>query len=343
MAFKVEEVKDKDAWEKFILSIDDANFLQSWYWGDTNEAIGKKVFRLGYINESNILSGAMIAVLEEAKRGRYIAVSAGPILSDWENKELIRTWLGSLRQLARDNDCVFVRVRPQLISSDASKLTFKQLGFRSAPMHLEAELTSQLDLTQNIDRLLLSFRKNTRRGIKQAKKKGIKITSTKDAAAIEEFYDLQLDTAKRHGFVPFSKIRLESQFDAFSNSDHALLYSAHSADNELISQAVIVFYGSEASYHYGASSEIGRKEPGAYLLQWHAIQEAIKRGCTRYNFWGVVKEEETSHRFYGVSVFKRGFRGQDVEYLHAQDLVFNKLKYLINFTIESLRKRARKL
>lgn len=343
MDYKVEEVTSKKIWEDFVLSVPEANFMQSWGWGDTNEAIGKQVFRIGYHNQDGNLAGVMVAVLEDAKRGRYLAVSAGPILNDWNDNKLVDSWVKSLKELASTNRCVFIRVRPQLVSGNFSKSVFSNLGFRNAPMHLEAELTSQLDLTKGADYLLKEFRKNTRREIKQAKKKGIKVTFSSDLAAIEEFYNLQLETAKRHGFVPFSKVRLNEQFKAFIKDDQALLYSAHTSEGKLIAQAFVVFYGEEASYHYGASTILGRSQPGAYLIQWKAIQEAISRGCTRYNFWGVVKEEETDHRFYGVSVFKRGFRGSDVEYLHAQDLVINKFGYLKNFFVEVIRKRIRKL
>ena len=61
----------------------------------------------------------------------------------------------------------------------------------------------------------------------------------------------------------------------------------------------------------------------------------------RYNFWGVAPEDQKDHRFYGLSVFKRGFGGQDVDYLHAMDLVVNRPLYLINSIIENLRKRTR--
>ena len=51
-------------------------------------------------------------------------------------------------------------------------------------------------------------------------------------------------------------------------------------------------YTIHAAYNYGASTDIGRNEPGAYAIQWQAIIEAKKRGMTRYNFWGVVEQNK---------------------------------------------------
>lgn len=341
MAIKARLADSKKDWEDYVLGREEANFLQSWMWGDVNEKLGKTVYRMGYY-ENDKLVGSMIAVIEPARRGRYVSVAAGPII-DWGRSDLVEAWRDSLITIAEEEDCVFVRVRPQLLALDTNEQNFKNLGFRPAKMHLEAELTSQLNLERPLEELNANLRKNTRREIKQAKKRGIKVTEFTDPAIIKEFYDMQLATAQRHDFVPFSLDRLQAEFDVFAQSGNVLMYSSHTAEGELIAQAFVVFYGAEASYHYGASSELGRTEPGAYLIQWKAIQEAIKRGCKRYNFWGVVRPDETKHRFYGVSVFKRGFRGEDVEYLHAHDLVVKKSKYLKNFAIESARKKARRL
>jgi lipid II:glycine glycyltransferase (peptidoglycan interpeptide bridge formation enzyme) len=186
------------------------------------------------------------------------------------------------------------------------------------------------------------MRKTTRYEIKKANKLGITIETTKDEAKMRHFYDLQIETAKRQKFVPFSYKFLDEQFAVFADVDKALIYTA-SYEGKILAQAFIIFYGQEAVYHYGASTEDGRKYPGAYLIQWEAIKEAKKRGMTRYNFWGVAPADNPEHRFYGVSVFKRGFGGEDFQYLHAQDLVINKPKYLINYAVEKLRKSIRKV
>ena len=73
-----------------------------------------------------------------------------------------------------------------------------------------------------------------------------------------------------------------------------------------------------------------------------AMRDARKRGITRYNFWGIVDEDNTKHRFYGVSVFKRGFGVQELKYLPAHDLIINKpAYYLKTYLIESLRRKIR--
>lgn len=336
----IKSVENKNEWEGFLKSHDEANFLQSWYWGEFHKKLGKEIQRIGFY-KNNKLSGVIQAVLENAKRGKYLTIAGGPII-DWKDKNFIRSVFSEIKNIAQENDCVFVRIRPQLVEDNFSIKIFKKFGFRSSPMHLTADLTSQLDITKTEEELLIAMRKATRYEIKKAEKLGIKITTSRDEKQIKKFYELQLKTARRQRFVPFGYEFLKQQFKVFFDADKALLFTA-TFENKILAQAFIIFYGQEAVYHYGVSTEDGRKYPGAYLLQWEAIKEAEKRGIKKYNFWGVAPVDNKNHRFSGVSLFKRGFGGEDVQYLHAQDLVINGPRYIINFIIESIRKRIRRV
>ena len=338
MAITSREIDKKSEWESFIATHPEANFLHSWGWGEFLQKINHKIVRIGFFNQDKLV-GAVLFIVEDARRGRYGVVPGGPII-DWSNKNLVQSVFEKIRQLGEANKCVFVRVRPQIISNSKEADYFKEFGFKSAPMHLHAELTWQLDLAQTEDEILAGMRKNTRYEIRQAQKKGIVVKRSQDPASIDRFYEIQLETAQRHGFVPFSKTYLKEQFKVFAASDNVVLFEAYK-DDQLLSQAYIIFYGEEAAYHFGTSTDENRNLPGAYALQWEAIKEAKERGMKRYNFWGVTEVDQTKHRFYGVSVFKRGFGGEEVSYLHAQDLVINKGRYLINSLVEHVRKRIR--
>lgn len=331
-------IEDKKEWEEFISLHPEANFLQSWDWGEFHLNLGKKIHRIG-ITQQTKLKGVMLCVIEDAKRGRYLTIPGGPII-DWQDKSSFKMLIEYAKDIAKKDKCVFIRVRPQLLSDDFSKALFVHLGFIDAPTHLHAELTTQLDLSKSEGEIMKNMRKGTRYEIRKAVTEGIVVKSSTDPGSIKEFFDLQIQTSKRQGFVPFSYKFLFEQFKIFSMAGSAVLYSAK-FENKLLAQAFIIFYGSEAVYHYGASTTEGRNHPGAYLIQWEAIREAKRRGMKRYNLWGVSPEEQKNHRFYGISIFKRGFGGNDIEYLHAQDLVINKLGYKFNYLVEIARKKIR--
>ena len=113
-------------------------------------------------------------------------------------------------------------------------------------------------------------------------------------------------------------------------------------ENYLLASAFVIFYGNEAVYHYGVSTDANRTMPGAYAVQWRAILEAKQRGMKRYNFWGVAPKNETNHRFAGVSTFKRGFGGNEVQYVPAHDKVLSQKYYLI-WILETIRRKLRRL
>ncbi|MBU4098453.1 peptidoglycan bridge formation glycyltransferase FemA/FemB family protein [Patescibacteria group bacterium] len=337
---EVKQIDNKIEWEDFLKKHEEANFLQSWYWGEFHKRLGKHVEWSGFYRDSKLV-GVMLSIIEDAKRGRYLTVPGGPII-DWGEREVVEAAFAEMKRIALRTGSVFVRIRPQLVTSEPAKQIFKTYGCKSSLMHLHAELSSILDITRSEVELLAGVRKTTRHEIRKAQNIGIKIETSKDEKGIKDFYDLQIKTAKRQKFVPFSYSFFREQFKVFFEKDRAFLYTA-TFEGRLLAQAFIIFYGAEAVYHYGASTDEGRKYPGAYLLQWEAIKEAKQRGMKRYNFWGVAPEEERDHRFYGVSVFKRGFGGQDVSYLHAQDLVIDNFWYLINYVTETLRKKIRRV
>lgn len=338
--FTARSISEKSEWETFIALHPEANFLHSWFWGEFHSRIGHQVIRRGYY-KNNILVGVLLAIVEPARRGRHLVVPAGPIM-DWDALGNSSVWTDDLKDLARDENCVFVRVRPQLLRTEQNEAKFKKLGFKKAPMHLHAELTSQLDLSKTDDELRKNMRKGTRYELNRTTKLGIKVDVVDDEKSLNEFYDLQIETAKRHNFVPFTKKFLTEQYKTFNEAGLVKMYRA-THEGKLLAMAFIIFYGQEAAYHYGASTDLSRKIPGAYAIQWEAIAEARRRGCSRYNFWGMTEHGQTKHRFYGVSVFKRGFGGEDVAYLPAQDLVVDSVKYPLTYAFETARRKLRKL
>jgi len=333
-------VEHKDEWENFLATHPEANFLQSWYWGDFHTALGHSVYRTGFY-KGEVLVGVMLSVVEDARRGRYLTIPGGPIMN-WDDSALVESFVVEVKKLSKTYACVFARVRPQLESTEKTKALFKKLGFRSSPTHLHAELTLQLDITETEEKLLANMRKATRYEIKKAQKLGVTVTATDDPKSLRTFYDTQLNTAQRQKFVPFTYEYLYEQFKVFADAGRVLLFTAAYGD-EVLAQAFVIFYGREAAYHYGASTDAGRKYPGAYLAQWEAIREAKKRGLSVYNFWGVSPEGETGHRFEGLSKFKRGFGGNDFEYLHAHDLVMKPIRYFAVLLVETIRQKMRRL
>ena len=313
-------------WDKFITSFEDTNFLQSWDFYEFHISRGKQVVRRLLKDKDGKIVAAYAGVVETAKRGTYMAIAGGPIL-DWKNKSVIKTVFKDIEEQGKKHHCVFVRVRPQLELSDKSLKLMNELGLKKAPMYLSVEYAGILNLEKSEEEILAAASQGFRRKLRKAEKEGITVETSTDPAIVKTFYNLEVEHAKRQGFVAFSEDFLTKQFAAFAKNNEVIMYTAKK-DGEILAENFMIFYGNEASYHYGVSSPLGTKYSAAPLLHMEAMREARKRGIKRYNLWGIVGLDETKHRFYGVSEFKRSFGCEE-------------FKYLLNKTVETIRKKVR--
>jgi len=335
----VKLIDDQQVWENFLATEPDQNFLQSWSWNKFQKSLGKKTFPLGFFVQQK-LKGTALLIKEQAKRGTYLACPGGPLFF-WSQKESLSAFVQAVSEIAKAEKAWFVRLRPQLLDSEENRKRFTSFGWIASPMHMHAETTWQLKLDKKQEELLREMKKGHRYEIGKAERKGVKVISSIDRKEVELLYRLQLETAKRQKFVPFSKAFLTNQFEAFIQADQVRIFKAV-YDGEPIAAAMIIFYGHQAVYHYAAGSQKARQVSAAYAICWQAILEAKKRDLDSFNFWGIAPQGKDSHRFAGLNHFKMGFGGSRVSYLHALDLPLHSY-YWLTYFFEIIRKLYRRL
>ncbi len=317
----------------------EANFLQTSAWGKVYEIDGKKTFYRGVKNGDKLVAAALI-ILRPAKRGRYLEIPGGPLL-DWDKDiKTLKFFLDEVRKMAVENKCVFVRMRPNIYDTPEYEKLAKELGLIKSPMHLHAEHTVMLDLTKSEDELLADMRRQTRYDVRRSAKLGIKVSWDNSKEAFDDFYDIQLKTAERQGFIPSTRKFIQAEREAFG--DNARIYTA-SLDGTVLAKGLILLQKPEAIYHEAASTDEGRKLPGAHALQWQIIKDAKEMGLKRYNLFGIAPPNSPHHRYAGVTTFKCGFGGEQVTFMPAQDLPIKKLHYKAVHALEELRKKRRHL
>lgn len=340
MLIKTTSITDKKVWENFLLSqTAQANFLQSWNWGQTHQVLGKSIFRFGFWQDKKLV-GIALLIKQTARRGTYFECPAGPIL-DWNSVSQVTQIFAEIKKIAYSEKCLFVRIRPQIENSSINKNLFKQHGFYPAPMHLHAQDTWVLNISPKEEEILKNMRKSTRYLIRKAVRDGVEIIQSKNQEDIKILYKLQDFTSKRHNFVPFSYKFFLAHFQAFIADDQIKIFKAI-YQKKVTAIALIVFYAGRAVYHYSASDPQFLKIPSSYLLQWEAIKEAKKRNCRLYDFWGISINNNPKHRFAGVTLFKKGFGGFPISYLPAQDLPL-RWKYWLVYFFETCRRFRRNL
>lgn len=330
----------REQWDGFVSRRPEANFLQSFDFYEFHKARGKAITRRIFLKNNKIVA-AYAGVVETAKRGTYMAIAGGPLL-DWNDQGLVKTVFEDIRAEGMRLKCAFVRVRPQLELSEKSLKIMRGNGLKKAPMYLSVEYAGILDLNKPTEEILAGASQGFRRKLRKAEKNEIEITASATDEDIKNFCKLEKLHAERQKYVAFTADFLTKQFEAFRTHNEVLIYTAKK-DGEILAQNFMIFYGPEASYHYGVSSELGTRYSAAPLLHLAAMEEARKRDIKRYNLWGIVEKEQTEHRFYGVSEFKRSFGCEEFKYTPAHDLVLNPLKYQLTKVVEIARKKKRKV
>ncbi len=351
MDLNVVEIKNKEIWENFLLVCKEKTFLDSWNWGEFQRKEGNAICRFGIFQDKKIIACALVIEVK-AKRGSFLFIPHGPVIKSntkFQTTAILKALLIKLKDIAKKQKMDFIRIAPILERKEENTNSFKKFKLRDAPIHIHPEVTWELDIIPEEERLLNNMRKTTRYLIKQGiKNKDIEITQSKNIEDLKIFNEVYKETALRNNFTPFLLEYVENEFLAFS-ADREISIFFGKFKGKIVSVALIVFWQNIAFYHHSGSLSEYRKIPVSYLLQWQVIQEARKRGCQVYNFWGIAPEirdksqaSQSKHPWAGLTLFKMGFGGKRKEYVRTQDWPLS-FKYWLTYIFEKARKAKRRL
>ena len=210
-----------------------------------------------------------------------------------------------------------------------------------APTDRLAPDTVELDLRPGEERLLAGMRPKTRYNVRLAGRRDVRVTRA-DAGRLAEWHELYLLTASRKGFRPQSLDYFRTLFSLSREHRPELrLYLARGGEAQgrgnnrsaagpgLLGGIVVAHTGRVATYLYGASSAPQRSLMAPYALQWHAIREARRAGCERYDLFGVPPAPDEGHPMYGLYRFKTGFGGKLVHRRGAWDYAYDEERYQV--------------
>jgi len=335
---EIKEILDEKTWEKFVLAQPPHTpFLQSWAWGEFQDAMGLSHHRLGLLDRGKMVGGVQ-ALVGGRKLGQFVYVPHGPLIVTSDKGPVI-SLIDYLKKLAESKKVDYLRVEPPWEATEEGKELLRKLGFRPIAATSQAGgATLLLDLRAPEEALLMGMRKTTRYLVRRGQEMGIEVERSRDPEMMEEFHRLMVATYRRQGFTPHSRKYLQTQFEILAPRGMAELYLAKYQSN-ILAVAVIVTYGDTATYLHAAS--VRSDIPAAYVLQWEAIRQAKKEDLDFYDLWGIAPTDDPHHPWYGYSLFKKGFGGYRMDYLGAWDYPLTK-RYLAVAGVERVRKFLRR-
>lgn len=338
---EIKELTNKSMWNTWVTQHTTRSFLQSWEWGEFNKTCGYGCIRIGVYEDSDLIAVALVITIT-AKRGSFMFIPHGPVCVQTDKKKkrlIIREIVSYLKPIAIKTRCSFIRIAPEFIENRETDDVFVSLGFHDAPMHMHSELCWILDLTHPEETLLGNMRKTTRYLVKQNEKSGVVIQKSTNVLDLDLFLKLYNKTQKRQHFVAFDKKYLHDEFSSFIKSKNVTLYLAYH-NGVLLSSAFVISFGGGGYYHHGASDFTSSKIPASYILQWEIIKDLKKEGKRIYNFWGIAPANKPRHPWHGLTLFKKGFGGEELQFIKTKDLPLNHW-YWLNWIIETLRRIKR--
>ncbi|PIZ64589.1 hypothetical protein CO051_05760 [Candidatus Roizmanbacteria bacterium CG_4_9_14_0_2_um_filter_39_13] len=353
----IRTILNKVEWNTFFETIGSPSFHHSWEWGEFQILCKKEILRLGLYKGSTLVAIALV-VKVKSKRGSYLFVPHGPLFAIHQDKLTqkipaqqfteIRTQLAHIHShlvtIARREGFWFIRIAPPMTRDEDHANLFHALGYKTAPIYVHAETMWVIDVTKSENEILMDMRKNTRYAIRRGEREQISVSLNATTQDIDRFLSLYHMTADREQFTPYSDDYIKHEIQAFQSAYNVAIFNsgfqdspknsipqefAQEGTSRNLAAAIVIFSKSAGFYHQGAS--IHSKYPAAYLLQWHAILEAKRRNCTYYSFHGIHDPGRTPRSWDGLSLFKRGFGGFQVDYLYTQDFIispFYVLSYL---------------
>lgn len=185
-----------------------------------------------------------------------------------------------------------------------------------------------LPLAPSAEELIAAMHPKARYSIQYAQRKGViaQIVSENFAEHFEMFCRLMRQTAQRDGFVPHPNAYYKALFSQLEASKQGFL-ALGQCSGEIVSVALVIGYGTVATYVFGASSDTHRNVSASALVQWSAILEAKRLGYVEYSFGGVSSSRFPMKTWRGITTFKQRFGGHEQTHSPISDMVFSPFWY----------------
>ncbi len=214
---------------------------------------------------------------------------------------------------------------------------------------IQPDYTLVIDLKCSIDEIYQSFRKRAKRNINKCREiiiKNVKISE--DADIFNRWYETYLITAERDGFQPRSADYIRELLilgSADGQGDVLAKLFLAIRNGEILAGIITIQSKNRSVFLIGSSLRLsGIDCSPSYLLQWAAIQDAKKSGCSTYDFFGMPPPGNRNHHLSGLSAFKSSFGGESISRSGTWDIPVKKFPYFLYSVAERIRiKKARLL
>lgn len=318
-------------------------FMQSWEWGSFQERLGRRIERYFVFDEKTPVA-AFTLIYHSLPFGlQYGYAARGPVVATFDENALAKI-LETIRMWAYKHapHLIFLRLEPPIQNIPTG---LNPRYFRVPHYYVQPRYNLSVPLICTEKEILMSFHPSTRSNVGRAEKRGVTVSMRSDIGAYEyeRFKEMMTDTIERNSGVNAypGHNYFDALFGILSRPDTAasdtceltlgIFYGYHLG--EPAATHFVLFFGSTATYLYGASYARHLNSKVPTYLHWAAMQEAKRRGMKYYDLGGI-----DAHRWPKLTDFKRQFRGEETAYVGNIDILIHPFLYRIYNFLHDLKK-----
>jgi len=270
-------------------------------------------------------------------------VRCGPLWRLRDKEPDVEVFRQAIRALHNEFVCrrgLALRLYPHIFTDDSLGLgkILTEEGFTLVDEERQ-ERTILMDVTPSIEELRNGMLPHWKRELKVAEKNQLDIVEGCGDDLFERFLVMYDELIARKNFIenvaPLDFRRIQAHLP----EEFKMRIVLGSSSQGLCAGLIYSQMGDTVIYLFGATSNLGLKSRGSYLLQWHTVGSIKERGAKIYNLNGINPEKNP-----GTYNFKRdiaGTHGRDVYYLGRFDAAPGLMNSLLLQLADGLKKRRR--
>jgi len=237
--------------------------------------------------------------------------------------------LDKLGLFAKQHGVFAIRIEPEL--SRSQQPTLARHGLIKARPIIPNPSTITLDISNDLNKVLLNMPQKSRHAIRRAERDGVTVELVEASHEnCQIMFDLLAETAEgQFGIRNYEYYR--TFWQRFETAGLGQLFFAYH-DKQIVAGAYAMTYGTKSTYKDGASIRKRTAYGASHLLQWRIIEWAKSRDVKIHDFCGSPPSDEINnpdHKHYGIGLFKSSFNKTVTDYIGCYDLVINPTKHKI--------------
>ena len=318
------------AWNEFVEATPETGFMQSSWWVDFRNTCGFENFGITLKGENGIAGGAVVLKFWYAEDSCFYYIQDGPVLpcdDPLVAEEIFGVILNEIEERCETEPGTVshLRIEPRWLSLPSFVSGFRLVPPLADP-YLEARDTRCIDLRPSEDAILAQMKPKGRYNIHVARKHGVSIVEDSSEKGLADFQTIYEETAVRQGIQAKPSDYFQPLVSVFAPARHRSIFFAE-YQGVRIATALVVYFGSRATYFFGGSRDIHRHVMAPYLLHFEIMRKAKALGHQWYDLWGIAPANQPEHPWRNFTAFKAKFGGEEVHLVPTLDYVYDDAAY----------------